>query len=107
MTAWAGVTAVDASAGAMGTDNTLELPSVTTSGPNRLVLTAYGQIGSVTYTPALGFTENFDVKNPSATYYASGSQASRVQASAGATGVAIATASSSGGGWMGQTIALR
>ena len=107
ITSWSRASAVEASAGAIGPDATVELPAVTTAAADRVVLAVYAQIGSVTYAPPAGFTEHLDVRTPSGTYLASIAQASRVQATAGTTAPAVATASGTGGGWLAQTIAIR
>ncbi len=107
LTAWQNASGVEASAGAIGTDASVEVPSVTTAGADRVVLAVYAQVGAVTYTPPSGSNEHFDVQTPSGAYLASVSQSSRAQATAGASGVRTAIASGTGGGWLAQSLAIR
>ncbi len=107
ITAWRGPTGIDASSGASGTGTAATAPSVTTTGTNRALVAVYGHIGAVTYTPPSGMAERYDVKTPSGSYFASNTQATAMQALAGASGTRTATSSSAAGGWMAQLFALR
>jgi len=97
---------VDVSSGNTGTGTTVTGTGVTTTGPNEPILFFADQIGEVSYTPPAGTNERWDVATSGATYGASTENADSVQALAGSTGNFTATASSGGGGWLAQVVAL-
>jgi MSHA biogenesis protein MshQ len=97
---------IHASNGATGTSGTsVTAPSVTTTKLNTLVLAFYTNKKHATYTPASTTTERYDAPN-SAEGLPSNMMATFVQATAGATGNKVATASE-GESWVGQQIAIR
>jgi hypothetical protein len=106
ISAWTGVTVVGATADASGAGDEPTAPSVTTSSPNRIVVALYGHIGDVGYTVPPDMAMRFRVSTPTGAYAGTNAQASLLQAEAGATGAKVARASSSGGGWVAQSIAL-
>jgi hypothetical protein len=80
---------IDVSAGRdAGTTTAPTTPSVTTTGPNELVVALYVNFESGSWTPGSGMTERYDFDSNEATDV--------VQASAGATGAKTSTNSSSG-----------
>ncbi|MDQ3870892.1 MAG: hypothetical protein M3301_04655, partial [Chloroflexota bacterium] len=110
ISAWSGIDTtnpIDVSSGASGTGTSVTAPSVTTTKPSAPVLFLAGHVGAVTYTPPVGMTDRWDLNNAAGTYKATAEGADYVQATAGVTGAKTATASSAGGGWMAQLVALR
>src|SRR5688572_3328177 len=97
---------INASNGASGTSGTsVTAPTVTTTRPNTLVLAFYTNKKHATYAPAGTTTERYDAPN-SVEGLPSNMMATFVQATAGATGNRVATASE-GEAWVGQQIAIR
>jgi len=111
--AYAGVDAtnpVDVSKGQAATKKTsaVTAPSVTTTGPNDMLVAAYvgykGSGGATTWSPPTGMTEVGDVNNGGAR---SGSLDNAVQAAKGASGTKTATASAAQDSAVGALTALR
>jgi hypothetical protein len=81
-------------------------PSVTTTGPNQLVVGLFGTAVATTVGQPAGFAERYEASSTAGTYRATSELSDRLQTSAGSTGTLVATAGASATS-IGQTIVLR
>jgi hypothetical protein len=102
------VTPVDVHDGAVNdvTGNQVRAPSITTTGPDEMVIGFFGITQKRTFTPPGGMNERTDVMFAGVDYPISSATADVLQDTAGATGDEVAVASGTGKS-IGQLLALR
>ena len=99
---------VDVHGGQLNAASTsMTAPSVTTTGPDRMLIAFFGLPALSSMTPPGGMTERYDVTVPSTnTYKVTTGSADQSVAATGATGTRVAVAANSAAS-LGQTVALR
>jgi Bacterial Ig-like domain len=102
-----GSSPIDAHGGQINAASTsITAPSITTGGPDRMLVGFFGTAALTTITPPAGLTERFDQTVPATNQYKVTSETGDALVAAGATGPRTALAANSAAN-VGQVVALR